>query len=143
MSDSSDNRTVEKLLRQQAALAAFGSFAFRETDLLKILTEAARTCAVSLDVPFSKVCRYRAGSDDLLIEAGWGWNLGVVGRVVSQADESSPCMCSSRLAPARSCRSSTFWVTISSSPGHRASSRARASWAGFGATDASRAGRAS
>lgn len=90
MSDSSSDRTVEKLLRQQAALAAFGSFAFREPDLLKILTEAARTCAASLEVPFSKVCRYRADKSDLLIEAGWGWKLGVVGRVVSQADESSP-----------------------------------------------------
>jgi two-component sensor histidine kinase len=90
MPDSSDNRTVEKLLRQQASLAAFGSFAFRETDLLKILTEAARICASSLEVPYSKICRYRADKDDLLIEAGWGWHLGVVGRVVSQADESSP-----------------------------------------------------
>jgi len=90
MSGSSDDRLVEKLLRQQAALAAFGSFAFRETNLLKILTEAARTCAVSLEVPFSKVCRYRADKNDLLIEAGWGWKLGVVGRVVSQADENSP-----------------------------------------------------
>ena len=90
MSDGSDNRAVERLLRQQAALAAFGSFAFQETDLLKILTEAARTCAVSLEVPFSKVCRHRADKDDLLIEAGWGWKPGVVGRVVSQADESSP-----------------------------------------------------
>ena len=84
------NRTVAKLLRQQAALAAFGSFAFRETDLIKILTEAARICATSLDVPFSKVCRYRGDKNDLLIEAGWGWTVGVVGRVVSQADESSP-----------------------------------------------------
>ncbi len=90
MSNSSDNRTIGKLLRQQAALAAFGSFAFRETDLLTILTEAARTCAASLEVPFSKVCRYRPDKNDLLIEAGWGWKLGVVGRVVSQADESSP-----------------------------------------------------
>ena len=90
MSDSSSEHTVEKLLRQQAALAAFGSFAFREPDLLKILTEAARTCAASLEVPFSKVCRYRADKNDLLIEAGWGWKLGIVGRVVSQADESSP-----------------------------------------------------
>ena len=90
MSDDKDDRTVEKLLRQQAALAKFGSFAFRETDLLKILTEAARVCATSLEVPFCKVCRYRAAENDLLIEAGWGWKLGVVGRVVSQADESSP-----------------------------------------------------
>ncbi len=90
MSHSSNDRTVEKLLRQQAALAEFGTFAFREPDLLKILTEAARICATSLEVPFCKVCRYRADKDDLLIEAGWGWKLGVIGRVVSQANESSP-----------------------------------------------------
>ena len=52
--------TVAKLLRQQAALAAFGTFAFRETDLQKILTEAARVCAKSLNVPFCKVCRVPA-----------------------------------------------------------------------------------
>jgi two-component sensor histidine kinase len=84
------DQTVEKLRRQQAALAKFGRFAFNETDLLTILTEAARICAASLDVPFCKVCRYRAAENDLLIEAGWGWDLGVVGRVFSQADETSP-----------------------------------------------------
>jgi two-component sensor histidine kinase len=85
-----NDRTIEKLLRQQAALAKFGSFAFKETDLLKILTEAAMICAASLEVPFCKVCRYRPGENDLLIEAGCGWRAGVVGRVVSQADETSP-----------------------------------------------------
>lgn len=90
MADPIQDRTVEKLLRQQAALAAFGTFSFKESELHKILTEAARICAISLDVPFSKVCRYRAEHDDLLIEAGWGWDTGVVGRVVSRADESSP-----------------------------------------------------
>ena len=84
------DQTVEKLRRQQAALAKFGRFAFNETDLLTILTEAARICAASLDVPFCKVCRYRPAENDLLIEAGCGWKLGVVGRVVSQADETSP-----------------------------------------------------
>jgi two-component sensor histidine kinase len=90
MSNSSASRTVEKLLRQQAALASFGTFAFRESDLLKILTEAARICAASLGVAFCKICRYRAAEDDLLIEAGCGWDTGVVGRVISQANESSP-----------------------------------------------------
>jgi two-component sensor histidine kinase len=85
-----NDRTIEKLLRQQAALAKFGSFAFKETDLHKILTEAAKTCAASLEVPFCKICRYRAPENDLLIEAGCGWHDGVVGRVVSQADETSP-----------------------------------------------------
>ncbi len=90
MSDNNSDRTVEKLLRQQAALAAFGSFAFREPDLDRILTEAARICAGSLGVRFCKICRYRPEENDLLIEAGCGWHAGVVGRVVSQANESSP-----------------------------------------------------
>ena len=90
MATDKNERTIEKLLRQQAALAVFGSFAFKQTDLLIILTEAARICAASLEVPFCKICRYRAVENDLLIEAGFGWETGVVGQVVSQADETSP-----------------------------------------------------
>ncbi|MDV6330974.1 histidine kinase dimerization/phosphoacceptor domain -containing protein [Asticcacaulis sp. 201] len=81
---------IHKLLRQQAAIASFGSFALRENDLHKVLTEAARVCASGLDVPFSKVCRYRSEENDLLVEAGYGWKPGVIGNVVSRADESSP-----------------------------------------------------
>jgi signal transduction histidine kinase/CheY-like chemotaxis protein len=81
---------IQKLLRQQAAVARFGSFALRERDLLKILTEAARVCADGLDVPFSKVCQYRSEQNDLLIVAGYGWQDGVIGYVVSRADMSSP-----------------------------------------------------
>src|SRR6202166_1677133 len=81
---------VQKLLRQQAAIARFGSFALRERDLIAILTEAARVCADGLNAPFSKVCRYRAAENDLLIVAGHGWQDGVVGHVVSRADMSSP-----------------------------------------------------
>jgi GAF domain-containing protein len=85
-----DAAKVRKLLRQQAAIATFGSYALRESDLLKVLTEAARVCAEGLEVPFSKVCRYRAAENDLLIEVGYGWQQGVVGHVVSRADVSSP-----------------------------------------------------
>jgi two-component sensor histidine kinase len=81
---------VRKLLRQQAAVAHFGSFALRESDVPKVLTEAARVCAECLSVPFSKVCRYRTAENDLLIEAGHGWHAGVIGNVVSRADETSP-----------------------------------------------------
>jgi len=82
-------RTIEKLLRQQAALAHFGTFAFAETDLQVVLSEAARICAESLGVPYTKICRYRPAENDLLVVAGYGWEDGVVGYVVSQADESS------------------------------------------------------
>src|SRR5580704_10176170 len=81
---------VRKLLRQQAAIARFGSYALRERDLDKILAEAVRVCAEGLSVPFSKVCRYRAEENDLLIEAGYGWHAGVIGKVVSRADVTSP-----------------------------------------------------
>jgi two-component sensor histidine kinase len=36
------------------------------------------------------VCRYRATENDLLIEAGYGWQAGVVGYVISRADATSP-----------------------------------------------------
>jgi two-component sensor histidine kinase len=83
-------RDIGSLLRQQAALAIFGSFAFQEDDLMKILSEAARICAESMGVHFCKICRYREPENDLLVEAGFGWHAGVVGEVVSRADESSP-----------------------------------------------------
>jgi two-component sensor histidine kinase len=76
-------------MRQQTAIAHFGSFALREGDLLNILTEASRACAESLGVPFAKVCRYRAPENDLVIEAGHGWRVGVIGTIES-ADPSSP-----------------------------------------------------
>jgi two-component sensor histidine kinase len=81
---------IKRLLRQQAAVASFGSYALGETDLQKVLTEAARVCALGLSVKFCKVCQYRPDHDDLLIVAGYGWHAGVVGHVVSRADASSP-----------------------------------------------------
>jgi two-component sensor histidine kinase len=83
-------RDIEGLLRQQAALAKFGTFAFQQTDLDTILNEAARICADSLGVRHCKVCRYRPVENDLLIVAGFGWRAGVIGKVISRADESSP-----------------------------------------------------
>ena len=80
-----DAAKIRKLLRQQAAIANFGSFALRQSDLMKVLSEAARVCADGLSVPFSKVCRYRETENDLLIEAGYGWNAGVVGHVSRDA----------------------------------------------------------
>jgi two-component sensor histidine kinase/CheY-like chemotaxis protein len=88
--NEADAKRITRLLRQQAALAAFGSFALGESNLGKVLTEAARACADGLEVPFCKVCRYRPEENDLLVEAGVGWHPGVVGRVASRADESSP-----------------------------------------------------
>jgi signal transduction histidine kinase/CheY-like chemotaxis protein len=81
---------IQKLLHQQTAIARFGSFALREADLTKILTEAVRVCAEGLGVRFSQVCRYRAENNDLVVVAGHGWRDQMTGRVVSRADMSSP-----------------------------------------------------
>ena len=89
-SGTGESAEIRRLRRQQAALARFGSFALGERDLGKVLTEAARVCAEGLEVPFCKVCRYRPEENDLLVEAGVGWHQGVIGHVVSRADESSP-----------------------------------------------------
>ncbi|WGJ15266.1 histidine kinase dimerization/phosphoacceptor domain -containing protein [Methylocapsa sp. D3K7] len=85
-----DAEEVKKLLRQQSAIAAFGSFALAQSDLQTVLSEAARVCASGLGVRFCKVCKYRPDENDLLIVAGFGWQAGVVGNVVSRADASSP-----------------------------------------------------
>jgi two-component sensor histidine kinase len=79
-----------ELRRQQAAIAGFGGFALRQTDLHRVLTEAVRVCAEGLSVPYCKVCRYRPAENDLLIEAGYGWHAGIVGHVALRADASSP-----------------------------------------------------
>jgi hypothetical protein len=57
---------------------------------MKVLTEAARVCAQGLSMPFSKVCRYRTETNDFVIEAGHGWQEGIVGHVTSRADASTP-----------------------------------------------------
>ena len=85
-----DAAKMQKLLRQQAAIARFGSFALRELDLTNILGEAVRVCAEGLGVPFSQVCRYRAENNDLVVTAGYGRRDQAIGHVVSRADMSSP-----------------------------------------------------
>jgi two-component sensor histidine kinase len=68
----------------------FGDNRQRLRDLVASLLEAARVCADGLGVPYCKVCRYRSEENDLLVEAGVGWHPGVIGHVVSRADETSP-----------------------------------------------------
>jgi signal transduction histidine kinase/ActR/RegA family two-component response regulator len=81
---------INKLRRQQASIAQFGSFALNENNLQIILNEAARVCADGLGTKYSKICRFRPEEGDLLIEAGHGWRAGIIGNVVSKADISSP-----------------------------------------------------
>lgn len=80
---------VEKLLMQQHALADFGRYAFRETNLQAVLNRAAQLCAECTEAKYCKICRYRSEQNDLIIEAGYGWD-NLVGVAVSSANHSSP-----------------------------------------------------
>ncbi len=90
MASASITTEIARLHRRAANLADFGTFAFRQTDLHTILTEAARVCAGSLDVPYSKICKFQKEPNDLRVVAGCGWKDGVVGYAISVADETSP-----------------------------------------------------
>ncbi|HEY0182755.1 MAG TPA: GAF domain-containing protein [Rhodopila sp.] len=81
---------IKGLHQQQADLAAFGGYAFRETGLFRIFEMAARTCAGSLGARHCAIGRYRCVENDLLVEAGFGWRPGIIGTAVSPADERSP-----------------------------------------------------
>jgi len=88
--DDPRDGAIERILKQQAALAQFGTFTFAAADVQSVLTEAARVCADGLGVSFCKICRYRPEENDLLVVAGIGWHDGLIGQVVSQADNTSP-----------------------------------------------------
>ena len=79
-----------KLLRQQAALVAFGNFALRERSPEKILAEAARACAEGLGARFGLVRRYRAEQNDLVVVASHGWPDQAIDHAMSRVDMSSP-----------------------------------------------------
>lgn len=81
------------LIRQRKALADFGFYALQETDLDKLLTEAARQCAEGLGVRFGKVLEYRPGPNDLIVRAGVGWKENVVGRAIARVDMRDPSGC--------------------------------------------------
>jgi two-component sensor histidine kinase len=79
---------LERVLAQQAALAEFGSYAFNEGELEKVLNEAARICALSLNVPYCKVCQFDITTRTVLVVAGYGWDHGVIGRFESIGNRS-------------------------------------------------------
>src|SRR5438067_989850 len=81
---------IDVLKTRQAALAKFGSFAFTEPDLQRVLTEATRVCAELAGVKHCKITQYREATNDLLIVAGVGWPDGIVNQSSFSLDAPSP-----------------------------------------------------
>jgi two-component sensor histidine kinase/DNA-binding response OmpR family regulator len=79
-----------RLRRQQSELAQFGKFALGERNLQLILVEATHICVACFGVGYAGIYRYRPEGNDLIVEAGVGWDQGVIGHAILRADGSSP-----------------------------------------------------
>jgi signal transduction histidine kinase len=81
---------LEIRLRQQALLAELGRRALADTAFDVLLSEAARLCAIGMEVNFCKILEYLPDRNCLLVRAGVGWHDGVVGHETIGADLGSP-----------------------------------------------------
>ncbi|MDO9710297.1 sensor histidine kinase [Paracraurococcus lichenis] len=85
MADSAQ-RSGDRLLAQQTALARFGELALHSEDLQEILHDACRLVAEGLETGLAKVLALQPDGRTLLVVAGVGWEPGVVGHAVLRAD---------------------------------------------------------
>jgi two-component sensor histidine kinase len=77
-------------LRQQRVVAEFGYVALKTHDVGELLQEATRLCAEGMSSRFTKYLRHLGHGAGFLVEAGVGWNEGVVGRATVGDDLESP-----------------------------------------------------
>jgi len=87
---SEEKDATARLIRQQDALAEFGSQCFYAGDLEEILNRAVELVAEGLNIRRAKVLELLPGGEQLLMRAGINWNSGVVGHVRFGAKEDSP-----------------------------------------------------
>ena len=77
-------RSGDRLLAQQTALARFGRAGAAFRDLQEILHDACRLVAEGLGTRLAKVLELQPDGRTLLVRAGVGWRPGVVGHVRSR-----------------------------------------------------------
>ncbi|MEG3177704.1 PAS domain-containing protein [Sphingomonas sp. RB3P16] len=80
---------LERMMKRQQVLAAFGEFAIHSNDLDAVLMEACRLVGEATGTDRAKVLEIQEGRQELLVRAGVGWALGVVGKVRLQMGERS------------------------------------------------------
>ena len=61
--------------KQQEALAQLGERALAEPDLERLLNDAVLTVALTLAVDFVKILELLPGGGELVLRAGFGWNV--------------------------------------------------------------------
>ena len=71
----------DHLIKRQQVLANFGEFVLRVENLDHILAEACRLVAEALGTARAKILEFLPEEQCLLVRAGIGWDLGIVGHV--------------------------------------------------------------
>ncbi|HYJ17194.1 MAG TPA: PAS domain S-box protein [Candidatus Limnocylindria bacterium] len=84
-----NERRMQERTRQQEALANLGRQALGGTDLSALMHTITELVATSLNVEFCKVLELLPGSDTLILRAGVGWKVGLVGRATVSAGTNS------------------------------------------------------
>lgn len=83
-------RSLEQRIRQQEILAELGVLALQGAAFDALLAETVRLTAEGLRVQYCKVLRYIPEENRLLVQAGIGWDPGIVGVASLGADLASP-----------------------------------------------------
>lgn len=83
-------RALEQRIRQQEILSELGVLALQGAAFDALLKETARLTAEGLNVKFCKILQYIPAENRLLVQAGVGWDDGVVGKASVGADLESP-----------------------------------------------------
>ena len=83
-------RALEQRIRQQEILSELGVMALQGAAFDALLAETVRLTAEGLRVKFCKVLRYIPEENRLLVQAGVGWDPGIVGVASLGADMDSP-----------------------------------------------------
>jgi signal transduction histidine kinase/CheY-like chemotaxis protein/HAMP domain-containing protein len=78
-------RSLNRAL-QQAAVGALSQFALTSSDFSALLSQAATLISQTLEVEFCRILELLPDGDALLLRAGVGWNKGIVGLAIIDAD---------------------------------------------------------
>jgi two-component sensor histidine kinase len=78
---------LKRRLAQQRAVEQLGSFALSEPPLQQMLERTVATAAEVLDVPLAKILRFSDSADHLVLQAGVGWQEGLVGTATVHIDD--------------------------------------------------------
>lgn len=88
--DPDARQDARRLRLHQRILRDFGRIALEDLEIGPLLQRAVAQVARATGVRHTKIMRYRTEQGDLLVEAGYGWRPGVVGRARFGIDAASP-----------------------------------------------------